>query len=149
MNAVPNLKVRSSFSRPSTRVFFLVGQLKPSGSPHDVLPPRSFKHVFEVIGPTVQKSMNSCLETATGPEDMRHAIVHPLLTKPNLDLAVLTYFRPVSNLSLISTILEKTVFHQPPTRFFKFRSGFRKTTPQVLNDIVLTRHWQVCSVLCV
>lgn len=47
---------------------------------------------IQVIGPTVQKITNSCLEMATVPDDMKHAVVHPLPEKPNLYPTVLTNF---------------------------------------------------------
>lgn len=63
-----------------------------------------FKHIFEVIGPMVLKIMNSCLEMAMVPDDMKQVIVHPLLKHPYLDPTVLTNFRPVSNLPFMSKI---------------------------------------------
>ncbi len=75
----------------------------------DVIPPFLLKQVFDAVGPYLLNIINRCLETCTVPEALKHAIIRPLLKKPNLDLNVLANFRPVSNLPFISKILEKTV----------------------------------------
>ncbi len=94
--------------------------------------------------------MNSCLETTMVPDDMKLAIVHPLLKMPMLDPTDLTNFRPVSNLSFRSKMLEKIVFDQLQSFLFNnnsfevFQSGFKKNYStktalvKVLNDILLT-----------
>ncbi len=94
--------------------------------------------------------MNSCLETTMVPDDMKLAIVHPLLKMPMLDPIDLTNFRPVSNLSFRSKMLEKIVFDQLQSFLFNnnsfevFQSGFKKNYStktalvKVLNDILLT-----------
>ena len=45
------------------------------------------------------------------PENWRTAVVFPLLKKPGLDL-VYKNFRPVSNLSFISKVVEKAALQQ-------------------------------------
>ena len=43
---------------------------------------------------------------------MKSAVVKPLLKKPSLDLNVLKHFRPVSNLSFVSKLIQKLVLDQ-------------------------------------
>ncbi len=91
----------------------IVGQLKLSGSSMDAIPPFILKQVFDAVCPYLLNIINRCLGTCMVlPEALKHAIIRPLLKKPNLDLNVLANFRPVSNLPFISKILEKTVLQQ-------------------------------------
>ncbi len=105
--------------------------------------------MFEVIGPTVLKIMNCCLETAIVPDDMKQAD-DPLLKKLNLDPTVLNNFRPVSNLSFMSKILEKIVFTnyrafclitillKCSSRVLGKKHSTETALVKVLNDILLT-----------
>jgi len=78
--SVPPLftSIRSQFEPVTLPVLQdILCQIKPFGSSYDTLP-LFFLNQF-LIGPTVLKIMNSCLETAMVPDDMKFAIVHPLL----------------------------------------------------------------------
>ena len=56
--------------------------------------------------------VNASLSTGIVPPQFKQAIVTPLLKKPGLDTNDMKNFRPVSNLSFISKILEKVVLIQ-------------------------------------
>ena len=90
----------------------IAGDLKPSGSPADVVPPRLFKEVLPTIAQAFTAVVNSSLLSGVVPAQYKHAVVQPLLKKPGLDPAVLTNFRPISKLSFQSKILEKIVYIQ-------------------------------------
>ncbi len=119
---------------PITENYFidLVDHLKPSGSSTDVIPPFFLKQILDVVGPGLLSLINRCLETGTIPDLLKHAIVRPLLKKQGMDPTVLANFRPISNLSFIRKILEKTVLDQLQTFladnliFEVFQAGFRK-----------------------
>jgi len=89
-----------------------VSHMKPSGSPADAIPPHLFKEVLATIGPSVLEIVNSSLSSDTAPGDFKHAAVRPLLKKTGLDPSLCSNFRPISNLSYISKILEKVVYNQ-------------------------------------
>ena len=52
------------------------------------------------------------LNYGTVPINFKHALISPILNKNNLDKNSLCNYRPISQLSTISKILEKVVFKQ-------------------------------------
>lgn len=77
----------------------IVDHLKPSGSPHDPVPPPLFKEVFPTVGPSVL-AVNSSLSSGVVPKNFKHAVVQPLIKKPGLDPVDLVNFRPTFQKSL-------------------------------------------------
>lgn len=63
--------------------------------------------VLNTVRPSLLGSVNSCLRFGTVPAVFKQAVVRPLLKRPNLDLTVLSNFRPVSHLSFLCRVLEK------------------------------------------
>ena len=53
--------------------------------------------------------INLSLATGEMPEDLKCAMLRPLLKKPTADHKVFANFRPVSNLKYISKLIEKAV----------------------------------------
>ena len=110
---VPCSAVLALFEPVSLKVLEdVVGQIKPSGSPCDTVPPHFFKEVFPSIGQSVLAIINSSLFSGVVPQSLKHAVVQPLLKKPGPDPGVLANFRPISKLPFISKILEKVVHVQ-------------------------------------
>ncbi len=60
---------------------------------------------------TVQNVEDVSLSLSTGafPSSLKHGIITPLLKNPTLDRNVLSNFRPVSNLSFLSKLIERAV----------------------------------------
>ena len=56
--------------------------------------------------------MNSSISTSEFPDDLKKAVVKPTLKKDNADSDCLKNYRPVSNLPVVSKILEKVVLQQ-------------------------------------
>ena len=73
----------------------------------DPIPAGFFVDILPTLLPTITKINNISLETGTVPRSTKKAIVSPLLK--TLDKDVLKKYRPVTNLSFISKILEKIV----------------------------------------
>lgn len=75
----------------------------------DPLPTWLIKQCSEHLTPLITTIVNKSLSTSHVPADFKRAIVRPLLKKSNLDPEPLKNYRPVSNLSFISKILERIV----------------------------------------
>jgi hypothetical protein len=78
----------------------------------DPVPTWLLKQLMESIIPTITKMVNLSLQESYVPSSMKKAHVTPLLKKPSLDRNILKNYRPVSNLSFISKIIEKVVLSQ-------------------------------------
>ncbi len=75
----------------------------------DPIPTNLLRDVLPVIAPVITNIVNSCLSSGTFPSELKSAIVKPLLKKPSLDSNNLKNYRPVSNLSFLSKVIEKVV----------------------------------------
>ena len=100
------------------------------------------------LTPAITSIVNCSLESGEMPADLKKAIVKPLLKKADLDQECLKNYRPVSNLSCLSKIIEKVVasrlhsyLNQKDT-FPKFQSAYRQkhstetALTRVQNDII-------------
>lgn len=98
----------------------------------DCIPANIFKQYIDYFLLFFTGLLNLCLTTGTFPAAYRHAIVVPLLKQPSLDMNDLKNFRPVSNLTFVSKVVERIVLKQ----FLKYlndndflpinQSGFRR-----------------------
>ena len=70
------------------------------------------KESIDVLLPYLTAMCNASLSEGVLPQSEKHAIVTPLLKKPSLDAALLTNYRPVSNLSFVSKLVERLVAEQ-------------------------------------
>ena len=77
-----------------------------------MLPRCIFVHCLDTLEPHITSVFNHSLVDGIFPLDFKNSLVIPLLKKPSLDVNVLKNYRPVSNLSFISKVLEKIVFKQ-------------------------------------
>src|SRR5664279_698860 len=70
------------------------------------------REFIDVLLPFVTLMVNGSLLQGRLPDSQKHAIVTPILKKPGLDTADMNNYRPVSNLSFISKLIERTVANQ-------------------------------------
>ena len=75
----------------------------------DPLPTNIFKQCISCLLPSIVTIINDSLQSGFVPSSYKNALVKPLLKKPGLDPNSLKHFRPVSNLSFLSKILEKII----------------------------------------
>ena len=105
-------------------------------------------HCIDTLLPFMTSIFNDSLNAGIYPVDFKDSLVTPLIKKPGLDCNVLKNYRPVSNLSFISKILEKIVFKQIVTHLqdnqlidnfqSAYKSGHSTETAllKVVNDLV-------------
>ena len=75
----------------------------------DPLPAVLLKENFDLLLPTLCRIVNLSLESGYVPPSIKTAVLLPLLKKPSLDHEILSNYRPISNLKVISKIIEKVV----------------------------------------
>ena len=75
----------------------------------DALPTSLVKEHIADLAPIITKIVNMSLSSGLFPSDMKAAIVQPLLKKSYLDSEELKNYRPVSNLSFVSKVIEKVI----------------------------------------
>jgi hypothetical protein len=80
--------------------------------PLDPLPTQLVKENIDILLPTITRIVNLSLQSGVMPSNMKEALLTPLLKKSDLDPEVMKNYRPISNLSYISKIIEKAVAEQ-------------------------------------
>ena len=75
----------------------------------DPLPTHLLKDNVDLIGPFLMELFNRSLEQSAVPISFKSAYITPLLKKPDLDPADVKSYRPISNLSVLSKLLERLV----------------------------------------
>ena len=78
----------------------------------DPLPTNLLKQCISDLLPAIVSIINESLQSGVVPICFKNALVKPLLKKPGLDPNILKNFRPVSNLSFLSKILEKVILNR-------------------------------------
>ena len=78
----------------------------------DVLPTRLLKSCNGALLPPITTLLNLCLTESTFPTCFKNALVTPLLKKSTLPQDDLFSYRPISNLSFLSKILERLIFNR-------------------------------------
>ena len=78
-------------------------------SSSDIFPTRLLMSNLHVIVPILQHIVNLCLTTGDFPITCNASMVIPLIKKPGLDREMLNNYRPVSNLSFVSKVIEKVI----------------------------------------
>ena len=90
-------------------VLSLIAHSPTKSSPLDPVPKFLLKKFTNVLVEPITKLVNLSLSLGVFPDYMKLAVVTPLLKKPDLNPDVLKDYRPVSNLSFLSKIIEYAV----------------------------------------
>lgn len=76
----------------------------------DPIPTKLLKtECLEILCPVITNIVNLSMSTGTFPTKFKHALVRPLLKKSHLDAEIMKNYRPVSNLTCVSKLIEKIV----------------------------------------
>ena len=115
----------------------------------DPLPASLYSDCLPQLLPFITDIINFSLSSGFVPDCFKNSLVRPLLKKHNLDPEVLKNYRPVSNLSFLSKLLEKIVllqlnFHLTSNNLLHpFQSAYRQhhstetTLLHIFNDLLL------------
>jgi hypothetical protein len=90
----------------------LIKTSKKRTSSVDPIPTTLFLKCLDILLPIVKMIINGSLATGTVPSPLKKAVIRPLLKKTGLDPDEPKNYRPVSNLSFISKLLERAVATQ-------------------------------------
>ena len=93
-------------------VISLVTKCPSKTSGLDPLPTSLVKANIDILAPILATIINMSLEADTVPATFKHAVITPLLKKPNLDPDLMNNYRPISNFSFVSKLLERHVAAQ-------------------------------------
>ena len=76
----------------------------------DVIPTKLLKSCANALSYPITRLINLSLSDGSFPNDLKHAIVNPLLKKSSLPKDQLSSYRPISNLNFISKLLERVIY---------------------------------------
>jgi len=105
----------------------------------DPIPTWLLKQLSDILTPVITSLCNSSLSSGLFPDSHKRGIVLPRLKKPSLDRSNLSSYRPISNLSFLSKLVERVVAsrfvsHAEENRLFQSTSrhtakGTRRRRP--------------------
>ena len=138
------------FSEISTEdLVKIIRDIPNKTSVDDAIPLWLFKIAMPELLPFIHHIVNTSLKKGIFPEKLKVAAVRPGLKKQNLDVDDLKNYRPISNLTYVSKILEKAVHIQlnnylsNNNLFCNLQSGYRKhhscetAVTRIHNDILM------------
>ena len=90
-----------------SEVAHIINTVPLKSSSADLIPPSIIKSCHSVFAELICHLANLSFLTGCFPTCFKHAVVTPLLKKPNLDKSSPSNYRPISNLDFVSKILER------------------------------------------
>jgi hypothetical protein len=137
----------------------VIGSLPSKSSAMDYLPTSLLRSSVDVMAPLIARLVNLSFRSGVFPTSLKTGRVSPLLKKPGLDESDPANYRPITNLSTLSKVIEKLALtrlraHIALTgNFSAFQSAYRAghstetALLRVMNDIVRATDDQQTTVL--
>ena len=91
---------------PYTDITKLIKSTPPKCCESDLVPTTLLKKINATVAPEITRIMNHSLEEGHISENHKDALLKPGIKKLDLDKEILKNFRPISNLSYLSKLLE-------------------------------------------
>ena len=96
----------------SEKIVKIIRTEPPKSCDLDPVPSKILKQVCEDISPLIATIDNTSLTSGVFSGNLKNALLRPLLKKATLEVTVLKDFRPVSNLSYLSKLIERVACKQ-------------------------------------
>ena len=90
----------------------LTRRIPPKQSALDPRPTWLLKECTDDISPFLTKIIDLSMSSSSVPLNLKEAYITPLLKKPTLDKSDINNYRPISNLSVLSKLLERAICTQ-------------------------------------
>ena len=78
----------------------------------DPLPASLMRECYTTLVPVFKRIINQSFATGEMPDELKTAMLLPLLKKANADSENLANYRPVSSLKFVSKLIAKAIFNQ-------------------------------------
>jgi len=122
----------------------------------DPIPAELFRQNLGLLLPVICNIVNLSLSSGSVPSCLKTAVLRSLLKKPSLDKEILTNYRPISNLKMVSKVIEKAVaeqlnnylsensLHEPFQSGYKRHHSCETAILRVYNDLLLSLDNRQC-----
>ena len=108
-----SINTLSEFSEITPNMLLdIIMTLPNKSSMNDPMPVTLVKKFIDILLPILFYIITKSLKDGVFPKNLKHAIVTPVLKNKNADTESFKNYRPISNLSFVSKLLEKTVLCQ-------------------------------------
>jgi hypothetical protein len=91
----------------SYEVATIIRQLPDKSSAADPLPTSVLKDIADLVSPYVAHLFNRSVSSSQFPTKFKRAFITPVVKKPGLDAEDVKSYRPISNLSVLSKVIDR------------------------------------------